>query len=150
MTEAQVQTQVLKFLKLKRPIGNLVCEMKIVKQPKQMNFRFRQLQDHQWKGLTEQTEKPFAYKISDSLGFAGVGRFTSKKPLDFVYMQSPSVYIGICFWATRKKKIVYFITPANLLHLKENQKYLDEISIELKSDWAIDLKRKKLFNYLTQ
>lgn len=145
MNEATLQTQLLAFLRLHKPSRNFVCELKIVKQPKQMNFRYAQLRDHQQKPLINLQENCFAYKISDSLGFAGVGRFTAKKPLDFIYMEKPEVYIGIGFWKIREKKIVYFITPGLLAGLK-GQKLTEDL-ISQWSDWAVDLKHKKLINY---
>jgi hypothetical protein len=147
MTEAILQTELLAFLREKRLVGNFVCELKIVKYPKQKNFRMGQIQEHQWATLTTSEGKPFAYKISDSLGFAGVGRFTAKKPLDFIYIGEPKVYVGIGFWETRKTKVVYFLIPEMLKLAKDMNAHLSEEVIKEYCDWSIDLKRHKLYNY---
>lgn len=144
MTEAVLQTEILKFLREKRPVGNFVCELKIVKYPKQKNFRMGQIQEHQWATLTTTEGKPFAYKISDSLGFAGVGRFTAKKPLDFIYIGEPRVFVGIGFWEARKTKMVYFLTPEMLQLAKDSNAHLSEEVIRDNCEWSIDLKRHKL------
>lgn len=117
MKEANIQTLFGKYLK-ENWQGSAVFELKL---EKGTAFAFNRLAEHQVEALLTVQDQGLYHKISDSLPVFGGNkhmRFTSKKPFDCLYINSPA-YVAICFYKPRKYKKLLLIPINDFLAFRE-------------------------------
>lgn len=146
MREANIQTELNSFF---RQYGILsrafTAELKLVDLTKTKYFQLSKVRPHQ-KEFIKELPDSFTYKIIDSVGFGGVGRFTDKKPFDFFYMPyriSADHYLAIAFWKPYKIKKVYFILSSDFYLLEERKKKIDMDFLKNVCQFEINLLTKK-------
>jgi hypothetical protein len=118
MKEANIQSLFGKWLK-EHWSQSAVFELKL---EKGKAFRLDRLAQHQREGLLEAKNGGIYHKISDSLPIFGGNkhmRFTSKKPFDCLYINSPA-YVAICFYMPRKYKKLLLIPIQDFLLFEGN------------------------------
>jgi penicillin-binding protein-related factor A (putative recombinase) len=99
MKESDIQTRLIKYLKVNPLPHTAAIELKLCKKK---SLPFSAVAPHQLEGLRKVSNDHMTHKIMDMPHFAGSRiRFDKPKPFDCIFMRNIHSYVGICYYMPR-------------------------------------------------